>query len=1049
MASIQVAMRCRPFVGPGDLGVELRQTGDGPAGGEVNILNSNYTKTRYGFAYAWWSAHNHSKYAEKDKHIASDMKFITQDLAYEACGLKIKKDLLSGSAVVMFAYGLSGSGKTFTVFGPDAADSPDAWFKHAEPNDMWGILPRLAYSIFNEKTDEWKITVKYFQNVVDTVRDLTSPSASEQQYKAGMRKDQDGFMDINWCGKVVVNTWDELRTMFQQCNARKAISPTQFNHQSTRGHCVMTLEVEKPDADAPAMKQRGRLYVCDLAGTEPAGDIFYAEYKKVPQDDGSVEYQLIGPHSNQAKTKELQDQGKKINLSLSEMAQFFMKMAAAFKKGELKAGGSIPGCNSYFLCKYLKDTMMQAKTYLFCAIRPETKFHQYTYATLGFANNASVIKLDPKKATAAASELERKLMKELDEMRELVATLRAQLAEGGGGGGDAKETAAAVEQVATLQRQVTVKIQEIQQEADPSAAAATDAYEKQKAHLQARGITLSSEVEDLGSLNTPYLINLDEDPFRSGRMLCILEKTPTSFGREKNDVRPQSMSMVADHCFFDGSGVTRSIKGGKGAAYVNGAVVKSGKTQELKDGDRVIIGAELYVFRAPGSIAEIDEDAAFEEYRLALLSNSEYKGQFKQAASRLRVGGKSVTIDKKSAEQLEQEMMALYPKAAEVENLCTMLDREYIDTSVVLQSTKVTSASKEDAKVVVKVVNRNSNPVETIYLPAFEFNRAYKILSDELYHLRDAIGAEEQYVVPFQHDPLMLLFDSTFHVGTAVMFPEYLVYNLETDDSERLCEVFPAAASGAQNMDAGKLDVVWVPLPGPEGAGGQVADIVDETDLLGKPWTYRCTIKQALQLPMICDLCYCEYEFFDGYGYNTHATETVDFSSRPTRSPVLDYEYEHHVECVTEEFLAWLKKPLEIKIFISLDVKRPAQLAGTDNQKVVDLIRADMKLPAQRVKADVGAADALAEAMERIQSLTDKVDWLMNENEKVKKVNKQLVMQRRVALSVAMEASKKSFPDTGMEAAKAEKAGKPPPKPSAREAAPAKKKGGSSACVVS
>jgi hypothetical protein len=54
-----------------------------------------------------------------------------------------------------------------------------------------------------------------------------------------------------------------------------------------------------------------------------------------------------------------------------------------------------------------------------------------------------------------------------------------------------------------------------------------------------------------------------------------------------------------------------------------------------------------------------------------------------------------------------------------------------------------------------------------------------------------------------------------------------------------------------------------------------------------------------------------------------------------------------------------------------------------------------------------------------------------------------------VALSVAMEASKKSFPDTGMEAAKAEKAGKPPPKPSAREAAPAKKKGGSSACVVS
>jgi hypothetical protein len=32
------------------------------------------------------------------------------------------------------------------------------------------------------------------------------------------------------------------------------------------------------------------------------------------------------PHPHQSKTKDLQDQGKKINLSLSEMAQFFMKV---------------------------------------------------------------------------------------------------------------------------------------------------------------------------------------------------------------------------------------------------------------------------------------------------------------------------------------------------------------------------------------------------------------------------------------------------------------------------------------------------------------------------------------------------------------------------------------------------------------------------------------------------------------------------------------------------------------------------------------------------
>jgi hypothetical protein len=240
---------------------------------------------------------------------------------------------------------------------------------------MWGIFPNLAFDIFSERKDGWKVTMKYFQNVVDIVRDLMSATAEERSYKADMRKDADGFMDITWCSAAPLKDWNSLREQFQKSNAKKAISPTQFNHQSTRGHCIMTLEIEMPMESNPMMKQRGRVYVCDLAGTEPAGDIYCAEYTKKTMPDGTIENVLKGPHKDQRKTQELQNQGKKINLSLSEMAQFFMKMAEAVKKKTLKPGVAIPGCNSYFLCKYLKDTMLQARTYLFCAIRPEVKFH--------------------------------------------------------------------------------------------------------------------------------------------------------------------------------------------------------------------------------------------------------------------------------------------------------------------------------------------------------------------------------------------------------------------------------------------------------------------------------------------------------------------------------------------------------------------------------------------------------------------------------------------------------------------------------------------------
>ena len=135
---------------------------------------------------------------------------------------------LPRNALIVFT-GLSGSGKTYTVFGPDATDAPEAWFKHSEPHNGWGIFPRLAYDIFQEKKDNWKITMKYFQNVVDTVRDLMSPNAEEQHYKNGMHKDADGFTDIDWCCSKVITSWNHLREEFQKANTRKAISPTQFN----------------------------------------------------------------------------------------------------------------------------------------------------------------------------------------------------------------------------------------------------------------------------------------------------------------------------------------------------------------------------------------------------------------------------------------------------------------------------------------------------------------------------------------------------------------------------------------------------------------------------------------------------------------------------------------------------------------------------------------------------------------------------------------------------------------------------------------------------
>lgn len=547
--------------------------------------------------------------------------------------------------------------------------------------------------------------MKYFQNVVDTVRDLMSPNADEQHYKNGMRKDPDGFMDIEWCGTKVLHSWNDLRQEFLRANGRKAIAPTQFNPMSTRGHCIMVLEVERPHPETEGMKQRGRVYVCDLAGTEPAGDIVYAQYTKVPYEDGSFEYKYTGPHPDPKKTKELQEQGKKINLSLSEMAQFFMKMAEAFMKKKLVAGASIPGCNSFFLCKYLKDTMLQARTYLFCAIRPEVEYLKYTFATLGFAKNASVVKLAPKKATVAASAAERKLMAELDAMKALVEQLRQQNEAMAANGG--KGNADAMKMVEELQAKLAAKQdalnREVEGDSGGDSGGLDERAEQQRVEYAKRGISLAAYDSDTPH---PYFINIDEDPFRNNRLMYIINKEVTRFGA-KGDIQPMSLSVIRDHCSVKFDGESLYLTPGKGETWHNGVSLAEGTEKKLEVFDRIVLGDQLMLLRwndhEPEGCEPMSADDAVDEYQnglMALRSSGGGGGGAEMEEERRRILEEREKWEKEKSEMqthkneqdyqramasVDNTILDLLPKAKEAKQTVDLLGRITMSFDVVLE----------------------------------------------------------------------------------------------------------------------------------------------------------------------------------------------------------------------------------------------------------------------------------------------------------------------------------------------------------------------------
>ncbi|CAN0127113.1 unnamed protein product, partial [Hapterophycus canaliculatus] len=84
--SIKVAVRCRPFTIDDNLGVNLTQCSEeeGEASLEIDILNSNYSTTRFAFTYAWWSAYGFSRHVKNNAAQAADMELIDQEKVREA-----------------------------------------------------------------------------------------------------------------------------------------------------------------------------------------------------------------------------------------------------------------------------------------------------------------------------------------------------------------------------------------------------------------------------------------------------------------------------------------------------------------------------------------------------------------------------------------------------------------------------------------------------------------------------------------------------------------------------------------------------------------------------------------------------------------------------------------------------------------------------------------------------------------------------------------------------------------------------------------------------
>eukprot|EP00800_Vazella_pourtalesii_P019656 TRINITY_DN6771_c0_g1_i4.p1 TRINITY_DN6771_c0_g1~~TRINITY_DN6771_c0_g1_i4.p1 ORF type:complete len:366 (-),score=81.53 TRINITY_DN6771_c0_g1_i4:690-1787(-) len=171
----------------------------------------------------------------------------------------IVESVLQGYNGTIFAYGQTGTGKTYTMQG--------------ESNDpeMRGIIPNCFDFIFSHisKTENLQFLVRasYMEIYQDEVKDLLS---KDQKKRLQLRERTDTGVFVQDLSSFVTKSVKEITHVMNVGNQNRSVGRTDMNEHSSRSHAifVITVECSEMDSEGESHIRVGKLNLVDLAGSE-------------------------------------------------------------------------------------------------------------------------------------------------------------------------------------------------------------------------------------------------------------------------------------------------------------------------------------------------------------------------------------------------------------------------------------------------------------------------------------------------------------------------------------------------------------------------------------------------------------------------------------------------------------------------------------------------------------------------------------------------------------------------------------------------------------
>ncbi|KZV52020.1 hypothetical protein F511_10240, partial [Dorcoceras hygrometricum] len=348
--NIRVFCRCRPLsktevIAGCASAVDFDAAGDG----ELGILSSGSTKKIFKFDRV---------YTPKDDQV---------DVYADASPVVIS--VLDGYNVCIFAYGQTGTGKTFTMEGIEANRGVN-----------YRTLEEL-FKIASERSDtySYSISVSVLEVYNEQIRDLL---ATETSKKLEIKQASEGCHHIPGIVEAKVESIREVWSVLQAGSSARAIGSNNVNEHSSRSHCMLCIMVRAKNLITGECT-RSKLWLVDLAGSERLA-------KTDVQGD---------------RLKEAQN----INRSLSALGDVISALA--------NKSSHIPYRNSK-LTHLLQDSLGgDSKTLMFVQISPSDRDSSETLSSLNFATRVRGVELGPARKQIDTGEIH-KLKMMLDKARQ-------------------------------------------------------------------------------------------------------------------------------------------------------------------------------------------------------------------------------------------------------------------------------------------------------------------------------------------------------------------------------------------------------------------------------------------------------------------------------------------------------------------------------------------------------------------------------------------------------------------------------------------------------